>query len=59
MIVNLSFSEGVYFQNLKISKAIPVFKNKGNILECENYCPISLLSNINKIVYERKALQFS
>ena len=49
-IVNLSFSEGVYFQNLKISKEIPFFKNKGNILECENYRPISLLSNMNKII---------
>ena len=49
-LVNMSFSNGVYFQNLKTSKALPVYKNKGNILECENYRPISLLSNINKIV---------
>ena len=33
-----------------ISKAIPFIKNKGIILECENYRPISLVSNINKIV---------
>ena len=36
--------------NLKISKVIPVFKDKGNYLECNNYKPISLLSNINKII---------
>ena len=49
-LINLSFSEGIYFENLKISKILPFFKNKGNILECENYRPISLLSNINKVV---------
>ena len=34
---------------MKLSKAIPVFKEKGSNLECSNYRPISLLSNINKI----------
>ena len=48
-IINLSFSTGIYPNNLKIAKIIPVFKNKGSILQCNNYRPISLLSNINKI----------
>ena len=34
---------------MKLSKAIPVFKEKGSNIECSNYRPISLLSNINKI----------
>ena len=37
-------------ENLKISKVIQVFKNKGNYLECNNYRPITPLSNLNKII---------
>ena len=48
-IVNMSFEQGEYVDALKLSKAIPVFKGKGNNLEACNYRPISLLSNINKI----------
>ena len=51
-LINLSFEKekAIYFDNLKISKAVPIFKDKGNLLECNNYRPISLLSNINKII---------
>ena len=33
----------------KIAKVIPLHKNDSN-LEGNNYCPISLLSNIGKII---------
>ena len=49
-LINLSFEKAIYFDNLKISKAVPIFKDKGNLLERNNYRPISLLSNINKII---------
>ena len=49
-IINLSFEKGRYIEDLKISKTTPIFKDKGSNLNCINYRPISLLSNINKIV---------
>ena len=48
-IMNLSVSTGIYIDKLKISKIIPIFKEKGDKLFTKNYRPISLLSNINKI----------
>ena len=49
-IINLSFNTGTYIDSLKISKVIPIFKDKGSDLDFKNYRPISLLSNINKII---------
>ena len=48
-IFNLSFSTGQHPNILKISKIIPIFK-KGSRLLVSNYRPISLLSNLNKIL---------
>ena len=48
-LINLSFTTGIYIEKLKISKIIPIYKEKGDELLSQNYRPISLLSNINKI----------
>ena len=48
-IINLSFSTGKYINKLKLSKVIPIYKEKGDKLSTINYRPISLLSNVNKI----------
>ena len=40
---------GVFPSKLKEAMVIPVFKNKGSPLNPENYRPISLLSNIDKV----------
>jgi len=48
-IANISFMTGTNPDKLKIAKIIPVFK-KGSKLLPSNYRPISLLSNINKII---------
>ena len=50
-ILNLSFQEGIFPDLCKIAKVIPVHK-KGDMLLCNNYRPISLLSVFSKI-YEK------
>ena len=47
MIYNSSILAGQYIEKLKISKTIPIFKKRS---KTSNYRPISLLSNLNKIV---------
>ena len=49
-IINLSFSTGVFIDNLKVSKIIPIYKGKGSNMSYCNYRPISLLSNIDKVI---------
>ena len=48
-LFNLSFSSGSFPSILKTGKVVPVFKN-GSKLDCCNYRPISLLSNVEKIL---------
>ena len=48
-IFNLSFRTGHHPDLLKIAKTIPIFKKGSRSLVC-NYRPISLLSNLNKIL---------
>ena len=47
-IFNLSVKVGVFPENLKHTKIIPVYK-QGSPFECNNYRPISLLSHIDKL----------
>ena len=48
-IANICFITGIHPDKLKLAKVIPIFK-KGSKLSAANYRPISLLSNINKII---------
>ena len=48
-LINLSFSTGLFPKILKQAKIIPIFK-KEDQQDCNNYRPISLLSNISKII---------
>ena len=48
-IFNLSLTTGLVPNGLKIAKVIPIFK-KGDVLETNNYRPISLLPSLSKIL---------
>ena len=48
-IYNLSLESGIYPETLKVAKTVPIFK-KGSHHLISNYRPISLLSNLNKIL---------
>ena len=48
-IFNLSFSTGVFPSGLKITKCLPIHKKESKS-KCSNYKPISLLSNLDKIL---------
>ena len=47
-VINLSFNQGIFPNVLKIVNVFPIHK-KGDKHDCNNYRPISLLSNVNKI----------
>ena len=47
-LINRSFHNGVFPNILKIAKVIPIFKSESRVV-CNNYRPISILSNIGKI----------
>ena len=48
-LINLSFTTGVFPNIAKIAKIVPLYK-KENKLECNNYEPIFLLSNIGNLL---------
>ena len=48
-IFNMSFTSGVFPSALKIAKVVPVHK-KDSKLDFSNYQPISLLSDLDKIL---------
>ena len=48
-VINLSFKEGIFPDNMKIAKVVPIFKN-GDPLNIENYRPVSLLPAFSKII---------
>ena len=49
ILFNQSFSSGIFPSLLKTSNIIPIYK-KDSKLECSNYRPISLQSNIDKVL---------
>ena len=55
-IMNQSIETGIFPSKLKQAKITPIYKT-GDELECGNYRPISLLSNINRLFEKLMFLQ--
>ena len=53
ILINKSLSDGIFRQNFKLDKIIPIFKG-GSRSVVSNYRPISILSTFSKI-FERVA----
>ena len=49
LIINQSFTQGIFPDVLKIAKVVPIYKS-GDAKYCSNYRPISLLSNLSKVL---------
>ena len=47
IIINLSISQGIFPDSMKIAKVVPIFK-QGSRLSCDNYQPILILSTWSK-----------
>lgn len=48
-IINLSIESSTVPTNMKTAKVLPIYKNKGSKLSCNNYRPISILPIYSKI----------
>ena len=48
-LINKLFQSGIFPDIFKIAKVIPIFKSESRLL-CNNYRPISLLSNVSKLI---------
>ena len=48
-LINNSFANGTFPNVSKIAKVVSVFKNQSRLL-CNNYRPVSLVSNVGKII---------
>lgn len=49
-VVNCSFREGTFPENLKLAVIKPLFKNKGERTDPGNYRPIALTSSVAKVI---------
>ena len=49
-VFNLSLHHGTLPIDFKKARTTPVFKKKGSITDVSNYCPISVISHISKLL---------
>lgn len=49
-VINASFTTGKFPEHMKYTVIKPIYKNKGDTSNFQNYRPIALISNISKII---------
>ena len=52
LIINQAFYNGVFPNELKMAKVIPVYKS-GSTMELDNYRPISVLNTFERLMYDQ------
>ena len=48
-IFNLSVEKGIFPENMKTSRTIPIYKKEGSQKDCTNYRPISIINCFSKV----------
>ena len=59
-ICNLSLQSGIFPNELKVAKVIPIFK-AGDVHDVSNYRPVSILPQLSKIIaklFEKRLRQY-
>ena len=49
LIINQCFSSGIFLNKLKMTRVLPIYKKNNKTLP-HNYCPISILRTISKVL---------
>ena len=49
-IFNISVEKGIFPENMKTSRTIPIYKNEGSKRDCTNYRPISIINCFSKVL---------
>ena len=58
-IVNISLTQGIFSDDWKVAIVRPLLKKAGLVLINKNYCPVSNLSFLSKLVEKCVLLQFN
>ena len=56
-IFNLSLAQGLIPKDLKLARITPIYKGKGDLDDPSNYRPISVISNLAKILEKAVKIQ--